>query len=93
MLLLQQDNESLTASLAISQGLEAILESKSAQLQTDLDASIASTTQIKADLQKATIDAKALEAQNEVLKIGGGILLAGLAALGIYEGGHALKAW
>ena len=37
--------------------------------------------------------AKALEAENSLLKIGGSILLVGAAVLGGYEGGHALKWW
>ena len=90
---LQQDNESLTESLLESMQAVETLKKQSAQLQTDLDASIASTTQIKADLQKAQVDAKALEAQAGILKIGCiafGVALGGVA---VYEGGHALKIW
>jgi len=90
---LQADNASLTASLAISQALESTLESKSTQLQQDLKLSIDSTTQIKKDLQKAQVDAKALEAQNSVLRIGCITLGVGLGVVAVYEGGRALKVW
>jgi len=90
---LQQDNESLTASLQTSQEAVATLESKSAQLQTDLADSTASTTQIEADLKKASTDAKALERQMVVWRgIGIGASVA-VGAVGIYEVGHLVLKW
>ena len=93
MLGLQQDNASLTASLAISQALESTLEGRSTQLQTDLDASTASTTQIKEDLRKAQGDARALEAQVSILRVGCITLGVGLGAIAVYEGGRVLHLW
>jgi hypothetical protein len=87
------DNESLTASLAISQGLESTLENRSTQLQKALDASMLSTIQVQADLRKAQGEAKALEAQVSVFRIGCITLGVGLGAVAVYEGGHALKLW
>ena len=90
---LQQDNDSLTASLAISQALETTSESRSTQLQTALADSIASTGLIKADLQKAQVDAKALEAENGILKVGCIGFGVGLGIVAVLEGGRALHIW
>ena len=90
---LQQDNDSLTASLAISQALETTSESRSTQLQTALSNSIISTDLIKSDLKKAQGDAKSLEAQVSVLRIGCITFGVGLGAVAVYEGGHLLKVW
>jgi len=75
------NNESLTESLKQSEIRAATSEAKSKQLQTDLDASTLSITQ-------AQNDAKALELQNGILKIGCWSFGIGLAGVGVYEAGH-----
>jgi hypothetical protein len=75
---------------------EAIRDQQSNTISS-LDASLASsqvsTAQISKDLTSAQTAARAVEAENKVLKIGGSVLLVGLAVLGGYEGGRALRWW
>jgi regulator of replication initiation timing len=80
---LRLDNEGLQASLQASQADLATSKSAQQQLQTALDDSTRSTI-------RAQSDARALKAQNTLLKWSGGILL---LAGGVYFGGHALGAW
>ena len=93
MFSLQQDNGYLTESQTILEGLVVTSQSKLTRLQTDLAGSIASTTLIKADLQKAQVDAHALEAKVSILRIGCWTFGIGLGVVAVYEGGHALKLW
>jgi uncharacterized coiled-coil protein SlyX len=62
-------------------------------LEGSLASSQASTDQISKDLTSAKTAAQVILAENRLLKIGGSVLLVGLAVLGGYEGGHALKWW
>jgi len=80
------ENVGLRASLKASREAEARSESKSTLLQKDLSDSIASTI-------RAQADAKALELENKVLKIGGSVLLVVAVVVAGYEGGRALRWW
>ena len=82
----RQLNEDLTQSLAASQASLLISKSELKQSRTDLQSSMRSIT-------KAQADAKGLEAQVSVLRIGCITLGVGLGAVAVYEGGHALKVW
>jgi len=80
------ENAALKASLKASQDAEQTSEAKSTLLQRDLSDSIASTT-------RAQADAKALEAENGLLKIGAVGLGAAAVSGAVYIIGHALGAW
>ena len=81
-----QLNEDLTQSLAASQASLLTSKAELAKSQTLLQNSILSIT-------KAQVDAKALEAQNSVLRIGCITFGVGLGVVAVYEGGRALKVW
>ena len=90
---LTQENASLQEYLSASQIAAETSQSRSTQLQTALADSIASTGLIKADLQKAQVDAKALEAENGILKVGCIGFGVGLGIVAVLEGGRALHIW
>jgi cell shape-determining protein MreC len=83
---LTQENAALRQSLQLSQAAEAISENKSSLLAKDLSDSMASTI-------RAQNDAKALELQVGVLKVGCITFSVALGAVAVYEGGHALRWW
>jgi len=97
---LQNDNASLTASNSISDSLNKELQVSLDQSRADLATSEQAQKVLQTSLQKsiddttkAQADAKALEAENGLMKYGYlslGVLLAGAGA---YEGGHALRWW
>jgi len=93
MLSLQQDNGYLTESQTILEGLVVTSQKQLTRSQTDLALSLTYTTQIQTDLQKAQVDAHALEAQISVLRIGCWTFGVGLGAVAVYEVGHARKFW
>lgn len=80
------ENVALRASLKASKEAEATSENKSMLLQKDLSDSIASTI-------RAQGEAKALEAQVGLLRIGCITLGVTVGAIAVYEGGHLLKVW
>ena len=79
-------NASLMESLEQSETRAETSESKSTQLQTDLDASMLSITQ-------AQKEAKALEFKLAFFKVGFFTFGIGTAALGAYEAGRYFKLW
>jgi hypothetical protein len=83
---LTSKNELLTQSLKTSQGQAAILESQSAQLQTDLQDSMLSTT-------RAQADAKALERQTVWLKVYAVALTGVAGTLAVYDYGRHMFWW
>jgi Trp operon repressor len=83
---LTASNKALTISLQTSQEDLATSEAQRSQLQKDLNDSIASIT-------RAQGEAKKLEYENTLLKVGCVSFGIGLAAVAAYEGGRALKWW
>ncbi len=97
---LQQISSDLQASNQVLTQQNADLKNSLAQSQTDLATSIAAQKQLQTSLAASTTDiikaqgqAKALEAQVSVLKIGCITMGVGLGAVAVYEGGHLLKVW
>ena len=97
---LEQTVTALTDSLSKRDSL--LEQSESIRLQqsnsiSSLDASLVSsqesTDQISKDLTSAQTAARAVEAENRLLKIGCTVLLVAVVGIGGYEGGHALKWW
>jgi len=90
---LTQENAGLRQSLSDSLQAGAISENKSTLLQKALSDSTQSTIQTQADLSKSRADAKALEFQVGLLKVGCVTLGIGCAAAVVYIGGRLIKVW
>jgi hypothetical protein len=84
--LLTQQNADLQNSLEASARALATSEQLRLQLKTQLDASTQSIT-------RAQADAKALEIQVGLLKVGCWTFGVGCAGAAVYEGGRVLKLW
>jgi hypothetical protein len=80
---LKQDNGDLTQWLVNSLVLAGTSENQSAQLQTDLDASMKSTLAVRADLILAQTDAARLAFENGLLKTAGIVATIAAVDLGI----------
>jgi chromosome condensin MukBEF ATPase and DNA-binding subunit MukB len=93
---LQEQGQAIQAAQVNSVELQASLDkSESIRLtqEQQLKASMTSLKDSQKDLQKASTDAKVLEAQVGILRIGCVTLGITLSAAAIYGGGHLLKVW
>jgi hypothetical protein len=93
MFSLQQDNGYLTESQTILEGLVVTSQSKLTRLQTDLADCTNSITLLQSELSKAKIDAKGLEAQTSILKVGCITFGVAAGAGAAYLFGHSVLHW
>jgi septal ring factor EnvC (AmiA/AmiB activator) len=93
---IQSLSQAITDSLDKSTTLQALLdqsEQTRAMQEQQLKASAISLSDSDTALQKAAVDAKALELQASWLKVGCVTFGVSATALAFYEGGRALKWW